>query len=304
MTRFFNINALLAFATVAREGSVSRAAEILNLTQPAVSQQLKRLAQETGTVLFRRTGSGLELTHDGAALVAKAEQVLEAMTEFRRSASQRSGQIGGTLRIGTIVDPDFIRLGPLLRNLRADFPDITTELSHAVSGEVLARLIRGQVDAGFFLSAPDDPAPQTPDDQLHMMRLAQFSYRVIAPPGWQARVETSDWAALASLPWIGTPPTSAHHGLLAGIFARHACRQNVVALVDQEASMLEMVRAGVGLSLCRDSIALYERQTSGLAVCEAVSVPACLGFLTKEKTMGRPTMLALFDTLKRTWTGS
>ncbi|MBO0344359.1 LysR family transcriptional regulator [Roseibium sp. CAU 1637] len=301
MAHLLNINALLAFATVAREGSVSRAAEILNLTQPAVSHQLKRLAQETGTTFFRRTSNGLELTDDGTALVAKADQVLEAMADFRRSARRRSGRIAGTLRIGTIVDPDFIRLGPLLKRLRSEFPDITTELGHAVSGDILNRLTRGQIDAGFFLCAPDATLPQQGDEPLHRIELAEFSYRVIAPPGWQSRVEHADWAALAALPWIGTPPTSAHHGLLAAISDKYHTRQNVVALVDQEASMLEMVRAGVGLSLCRESIALHERQTSGLAVAEAVSVPASLNFLTMERHLERPTVQALISALTRTW---
>ncbi|SNS41763.1 LysR family transcriptional regulator [Antarctobacter heliothermus] len=302
MTRYTNINVLLAFITVAREGSVSRAAEVLNLTQPAVSQQLKRLAQDTGTALFNRTSSGLELTDVGASLLSKAEDVLNAMDDFHHSARQCRGKISGTLRIGTIVDPDFIRLGPLLRRLRAAHPDIITDLSHAVSGDVLTRLTRGQIDAGFFLAAPDAVLLQSGDDAVHMIPLAEFTYRVIAPPGWQARVGYADWPTLAALPWIGTPSTSSHHGLLAEVFARHGCTQTVVAKVDQEASMLEMVRAGVGLSLCRDSIALHERQTTGLAVSDVAFVPARLGFLTLERHLDRPALRALLDALGQTWT--
>lgn len=302
MARYTNINALLAFITVAREGSVSRAADLLNLTQPAVSQQLKRLARDTGTVLFRRTSSGLELTDNGAALRHKAEHVLNAMDDFRHSARQCSGRISGTLRIGTIVDPDFIRLGPLLRRLRAGHPDITTELSHAVSGEVMARLIRGQIDAGYVLGAPDAAPSGSGDDPVHMIPLARFTYRVIAPPGWQARVGDADWPTLAALPWIGTPPTSSHHGLLAEVFTRHGCTQTIVAKVDQEASMLEMVRAGVGLSLCRESIALHERQTNGLAVSDVAFVPARLSFITLDRHVERPTVQALLAALGQTWT--
>lgn len=303
MERLSNINLLLAFATVAQEGSVSRAAERLNLTQPAVSHQLKRLAEETGTQLFRRTGTGLELTREGAALVPRAERVLEAMSEFTRGAQQQAGRIAGRLRIGTILDPDFIRLGPLLQALRADYPDVATELSHAVSGETLARLMRGQIDGGFFLNGPEIPKPRTEDDRLHVMWLADFTYRVIAPPGWQSRVESADWPALAEMPWIGTPPASAHHGLLGAIFARHGVRQRVVAEVDQEASMLEMVRAGVGLSLSRESIALHQRQTAGLSVAEAVSVPASLGFITLQRHLAQPTVEVVMDALRRTWFG-
>ncbi len=301
MKRFSNINGLLAFATVAREGSVSRAAELLNLTQPAVSHQLKRLAEETGTTLFRRTPRGLELTPNGAELLVKAEQVLEAMAEFRRSAHQRKGHVNGTLKIGTIVDPEFIRLGPLLRRLRADYPGIATELTHGISGDILARLMRGQIDAGFYLSNPDGPPFQQSGEQLHTVRLADFTYRVIAPPGWQTRIEAAGWQTLGELPWIGTPPASAHHGLLSDVFARHECRQNIVALVDQEASMLEMVRAGVGLSLCRESVALHQRQAFGIAVGNAVSVPACLGFATKARHLEQNTIKALLETLHETW---
>ena len=302
MDRFSNINTILAFVTVAREGSVSRAAEVLHLTQPAISHQLKRLSEETGIILFTRTPTGVQITQDGAAMLDKAEHVLDAMTEFRRSARQRIGRVSGKLRIGTIVDPEFIRLGRLLGRLRSDYPDIETELVHGVSGDVLNWLKRGRINAGFFLSAPDALAGLgAADPPVHALKLADFTYRVIAPVGWQARVEGADWPRLAALPWIGTPETSVHHRLLARVFAEQGCRQNVVALVDQEPSMLEMVRSGIGLSLCRDSIALHQKQSFGLAVCDAVSVPACLSFVTLAQNKDSPTVAALFGLLRHSW---
>jgi len=301
MDRFSNFNTLLAFITVAREGSVSRAAEALNLTQPAISHQIKRLSEETNITLFRRTPTGVVITPDGAALVPKAEQVLLAMSEFHRSAHKRRGQISGKLKIGTIVDPEFIRLGRLLVRLRLDYPEVETELLHGVSGEMMARLKRGQLDAVFYLSAPDDVEPEGTEDPVHSLRLAEFSYRVIGPAGWQDKLEQADWPALSRLPWIGTPPISVHYRLLAKIFAAHGCKQNVVALVDQEASMLEMVRSGLGLSLCRESIALHQRQTSGLAISPTLSVPACLSFVTLKRRKDTPTIAALFGLVQETW---
>lgn len=301
MDRFSNINTLLAFVTVAQTGSVSRAAEVLNLTQPAISHQIKRLAVDTGITLFHRTSTGLQLTPDGAAMVSKAEHVLEVMKEFHRSASLRLGRISGKLKIGTIVDPEFIRLGRLLNQLRENYPDIETELVHGVSGDILTRIKRGQIDAGYYLSTPDALDQPETEDPIHSIKLADFSYRVIAPDGWQSQVETADWPALAALPWIGTPEISVHHRLLSAIFAAHSCKQNVVAIVDQEASMLEMVRAGVGLSLCRESIALHQRQTVGLAVCNSVVVPACLSFATLERNKDTPLVSILFRLLQSAW---
>lgn len=301
MERYSNVNSILAFVTVAREGSVSQAAEMLNLTQPAVSHQIKRLSKETGITLFQRMSHGLELTPDGAAILPKAEQVLHALAEFRRSASQLCGQVAGRLKIGTIVDPEFIRLGHLLSHLGRTHPNISTELVHGVSGEVLEQLNRRQIDAGFFLAAPDELDSIPSDQPLHTRKLADFSYRVIAPSGWQTRIESAGWADLAALPWIGTPEASVHNRLLAKIFAKHGCVQNTVALVDQEASMLEMVRSGVGLSLCRESIALHQRQSFGLAICENLSVPACLAMLCLKERKDQPVVAALYRALELVW---
>lgn len=303
MDRFSNINSILAFVTVAREGSVSRAAEVLNLTQPAISHQLKRLGEETGITLFNRTPTGLQISHDGAAVLSKAEQVLDAMSDFQRSARQRSGRISGKLRIGTIVDPEFIRLGRILARLRIEHPDIETELTHGVSGDVMTWLKRGQIDAGFYLCGPDDLAPMELDgeDPVHVIKLADFTYRVIGPVGWQNKMENADWPALAELPWIGTPEKSVHYRLLSKVYTNPADRLGVVARVDQEASMLEMVRSGIGLSLCRESIALHQKQSFGLAVCNSVSVPACLCFVALDRRKDSPILLELFRLLQSSW---
>ncbi len=301
MERFSNPNSILAFVTVAREGSVSRAAEILNLTQPAVSHQIRRLSEDIGITLFTRTSRGLDLTADAKSLLPKAEQVLDAMTEFRRCASLQCGQVKGTLRLGTIIDPEFIRLGRLLSQLGAAHPNITTELVHGVSGEILEKIQRRQVDAGFYLAGPDQFDELPSEQALYTLKLADFAYRIIAPPGWEGRVAGAGWTDLADLPWIGTPEVSVHNRLLRRIFAAHECQQNIVALVDHEASMLEMVRSGVGLSLCRESIALHQRQSFGLAVCEELSVPASLGILTLQERQNDPVVAALFNQLSAVW---
>ena len=296
-----------AFATVAREGNVTRAAEQLHITQPAVTLQLKRLAADTGLTLFRRTSTGLELTQEGALLAAKAEQVLAALTDFGQTAGHLATRVRGKLRIGTIIDPEFTRLGAFLKALIESGPGIETTLRHGMSGDVPEGLRRNELDAGFFLGDPRDYDPVADlsghgaPPLFHARELAQLTYRVVAPPSLAGVVRGADWTKLASLPWIGTPPASVHNRLLARLFADLGVRQNVVAQVDQETSMVAMVRTGVGLSLCRESIALHEQQAHGLFIADTVKISTKLSFLCLEARLDDPAIAIAFDAIRRVW---
>ena len=307
MLQPIDLRTLKAFATVAREGNVTRAAERLHLTQPAVTLQLKRLAADTGLTLFRRTSTGLELTQEGALLAAKAEQVLAALTDFSQTAGHLAARVRGKLRIGTIIDPEFTRLGAFLKALIENGPGIETTLRHGMSGDVPEGLKRNELDAGFFLGDPKDYDPaaglsgEGAVKLFHGKELAQLTYRVVAPPSLAGFVREADWTQLASLPWIGTPAASVHNRLLANLFADLGVRQNVVAQVDQETSMVAMVRTGVGLSLCRESIALHEQQAHGLVIAERVKISTTLTFLCLEARRSDPIITAAFDAIRRAW---
>ena len=145
---------LRAFVAVAREGNVSRAAQRLHLSQPAVSLQLKTLAEATGLQLFTRTPQGMALTRDGAALLPLADRALAALADFGQAAAALHQTVRGTLRIGTILDPEFTRLGAFLKQLVETAPQVHTELGQGMSGDVLARIARGELDVGFFLDLP------------------------------------------------------------------------------------------------------------------------------------------------------
>jgi DNA-binding transcriptional LysR family regulator len=151
----YDLASLKAFCAVAREGNVSRAATRLHLTQPAVSLQIKALQERSKLQLFTRTPKGLALTRDGAALLPQAEKVLAALQDFGQSARNLHSTLRGTLRVGTILDPEFTRLGEFLKQLVESAPQIDTELRQAISGEVLTQLAQGDLDVGFYLADSD-----------------------------------------------------------------------------------------------------------------------------------------------------
>lgn len=291
---------LRAFVAVAREGNVSRAALRLHLSQPAVSLQLKTLAEATGLMLFTRTPQGMALTHDGAALLPLAERALATLADFGHAAAALHTTVRGLLRIGTILDPEFTRLGAFLKQLVESSPQVGTELRQGMSGDVLALIGRGDLDVGFFLDLPDDPVGAA----YTLRPLTRFTYRVLAPAGWGPQVRGKNWKALAALPWLATPAASAHHRLQRRVFGPGSLtglEPRRVALVDQEASMLDLVKSGVGLSLVRDSIAIREAQARGLVVADKVALECDLSFICLTRRAGEPVIASAWAALEAVW---
>jgi len=299
------------FAAVAREGNLTRAAEHLHLTQPALSLQLKNFQESLDLTLFSRTALGLAPNADGRALLPAAQRVLDALDDFQRAIGALRDTVQGELRIGTILDPEFLRLGATLQYLVEHYPKIRPTLRHGMSGSVGRQVRTGELDVGFFLGPQprDEDARGGPsrDGQprnthprgsqpsgLHAQPLASFSYYVVAPKSWNAQVAGRGWAEIAALPWIWTPPDSVHHRLLSDKFDALGIAPHAVAEVDQEASMLDLVRSGVGLSLARDAIALRESQSSGLQLVKGLSIQAELSFITQAARRDDPLVAAAF----------
>ncbi|GHE20321.1 LysR family transcriptional regulator [Halomonas urumqiensis] len=293
-----DLQTLRAFVAVAREGSVSRAAQRLHLTQPAVSLKLKLFQEGLGLTLFHRRPQGLALTDDGHALLPAAEKALAAMAAFEQNARALHSTLRGRLKIGTIVDPEFIRLGAFLHRLVERAPQLETELHHGMSGTVLEWVHRGELDVGFFLAPPGEGPGIT---EIAHRELTHFDYHVIAPAGWGSRLAGAGWAQLAALPWITTPENSAHHRLLHGALDPLGVTPNGVSQVDQEACMLDLVRAGVGLSLARDALAMAERQERGLVIAEGVRLPCALGFAWRRDRGEEPVIAEALEVLTGVW---
>ena len=296
-----DLTLLRAFVTVAREGNLTRAAVQLHLTQPAVSLQIKHLQETLGVTLFTRTSHGLSLTRDGQALLPHAERALAAASDVQRAAAALRHEVRGRLRIGTILDPAFLRLGGFLKQLVETWPHIETALRHGMSGWVLEQVRAGELDVGYYIGLPSDD--DTRDvATFHALTLTHFQYRVLAPAGWKDRVKGArDWRSLAALPWIWTPPASAHNRLLSRCFDEARVKPVKVAEVDQEPSMLDLVKSGVGLTLARDATAIAEAHAHALTIVEGVTVPTQLSFITLAARKDEPAIAAALKLIEQQW---
>ena len=135
-----DLHQLETFVVVAREGSITRASELLHLSQPAVSAHIKAIEDALDVVLFERTPRGMSLTSDGKRLLAKAEQTLGAHQELIAEATRIKGRLAGKLRIGAGSNSNHEAVGRLLTNLSETFPGVEVALEHGTSREILAGL--------------------------------------------------------------------------------------------------------------------------------------------------------------------
>ena len=150
---------LRAFCQAARLGSVSRAAEALFLSQPAVSLQLQALERDLGQPLFERIGRRLTLTREGSTLYELARPLIEGLDglegEFR---NRLKGLEGGELHVAAGSSTILYLLPPLVQAFRASHPEVQLVL-HNVTGKDGLALLRGDtVDlaVGSMLDVPTD----------------------------------------------------------------------------------------------------------------------------------------------------
>ncbi len=136
-----------SFIAVAREGNLTRAAETLHLTQPAVSIQLKNFQQELDLTLLVRTSTGLSLTTDGQEILPLAERVIASVSQLQERAAHMQTSIGGEISIGTTMNPEITRLGTFLSNLMTSCPRVRTKLHHGMTGLVKNQVLKGSLDA-------------------------------------------------------------------------------------------------------------------------------------------------------------
>ncbi|MEE9357828.1 LysR family transcriptional regulator [Candidatus Vondammii sp. HM_W22] len=123
-----NINELHAFVTVAEISSFSAAAEQLHLTQPAVSKRVSTLERDLNTQLFDRISRKINLTEAGKALLPRARKMLLEMEDIRRSISNLTGTISGTLTMGTSHHVGLRRLPPALKRYSQEYPEVKLDI--------------------------------------------------------------------------------------------------------------------------------------------------------------------------------
>jgi DNA-binding transcriptional LysR family regulator len=285
---------LRSFVTIAETGQLTRAAEKLHVSQPALSAQLKALEEELEFTLFERTPNGMVLTPAGKRLLAGAESVVAAAQNLANEARVMKGTLVAKARIGTLSDPEFIRIGEFVGDTARKHPLLEIELHQGVTGELLELVRDGALDASFYYGDLKFPSVAgTP--------LREIAYRVAAPAAWCDKIRQATWTDIARQTWIIPPPISTHHQLARALLSEHGVEPQRVVEADQEAVVGSLVVSGVGMALVREDIALAHEAAGEVCLWDGVRMPTTLWFVYLRDRERDPVLAALLEVLAGVW---
>ena len=286
---------LKSFAAVAELGHLTRAADRLHVSQPAVSAQIKALEDELGVALFERTSTGMVLTPAGQKLLPEAQKVVAAAQSLRSRARAIQGVVIGRARVGTVSDPDFVRVGDFLSHALEAHPLLEIELHHEVSGAAFEKVRDGTHDASFYYGNLAHPT-------VTALPLVDFAFRVVAPADWRNRVADASWDDIVAMPWIMTPPISSMTALADEVFSAHGVSPARRIEADNEAVIRSLVMSGLGVALMREDLALDAADAGEVALWEGARLETTLQFVHLAQRKDDPEIRALLDVLHHVWT--
>ncbi|MFP3846863.1 LysR family transcriptional regulator [Priestia filamentosa] len=143
------------FLTVAREGSITGAANFLHVTQPTLSRQLKDLEQELGKKLFIRSNHRIILTDEGMLLRKRAEEIVDMIDKLEGEFSSMEETISGDVYIGGGETEVMKQIAQIVRDLQLHYPNIRYHLYSGNEDDVTERLDKGLLDFGILIQPAD-----------------------------------------------------------------------------------------------------------------------------------------------------
>ena len=254
------LNQLRTFNLVATEHSFSKAAQILHLTQPAVTQQIKNLEMEMGEALFERLGRSLVLTPAGEALLTLAQPLLnladQALETVRQFTKER-----GRLTIGAGTTNTIYRLPNLLQLYHRDCPQVELRIRNGDSELITELVYENAVDLG-LITTVNNNFPSI----IRATPLFKDGIWLVAPPDYPASLNPTE---LAGESLILYRAGSGFRRYLEDQFCSCRFTPKVTMELESIEAIIRLVRCGLGLAFLPE-VAVKEEITNG--VLKAVKV--------------------------------
>ncbi|HEU5327705.1 MAG: LysR family transcriptional regulator [Thermomicrobiales bacterium] len=289
-----NFNRLRLFLAVAEQGSVTRAAEALHISQPAVTRALHELERDTGLPLVEHVGRGIALTEAGRLLASYARRLFDLVAEAERALDETRGLRQGRLAVGASTTIGIYLLPEVLGVYRAQYPGIELFLDIGNTTVIAERLQRRLLDIA-LVEGPVDAAE---------LGLAVTPYRdddlvLIVAPGHSLAGRRVTSADLAALQWILREPGSGTRAVVDRALAAVGITPQTSLELGSTEAIKRAVAAGLGVSIVSHLAVGQELALGRLAVVpvDDLNITRQLTILQRVNTRPQPVGLALLRLL-------
>jgi DNA-binding transcriptional LysR family regulator len=256
---------LQVFHAVARQLSFTKAAEVLFMTQPAVTFQIKQLEEHFNTRLFDRGHGRISLTPAGELVLAYAEKILGLSNEMDVRLSEMTGEIGGSLLVGASTTIAEFLLPRILGEFKSKYPNVQPRLIVANSETIETRVAEHTIDIGFIESPSHQPNLQTEvccEDELQVICSPKFPL---------ARMKEVSPQHLAEHPFVSREPGSGTREFTEVYLRKHGVdidHMMPVMEMGSPVALLEVVETGLGYAIASRTSVM-----KSLRLGDLVSIP-------------------------------
>lgn len=254
------------FLEIARRHNLSRAAEALHVTQPALTARLRLLEEELGTALFERSPRGMRLTDAGRAFLPYAERAVEALDTARTLVGEHARGTSGRLTIGTAPAVGAYVLPGLLARYVEGFGSVRLVVRTGHSEEIVDLVAGGELDVGLIreLHNPGVSVRSLYEDELML----------VAPPAHEfSRLGAIELDRLADATLILFDRTSSYYDLTNAIFRAVGVAPRSTIELDNIDAAKQMVRHGLGVAFLPHTAIAADVARGALRAIEVHGLP-------------------------------
>jgi DNA-binding transcriptional LysR family regulator len=255
-----------AFLEVARRQNLSRAAEVLFVSQPTLTARLQSLEASLGEQLFVRTRRGMRLTEAGEAFLPYAEHALRALADGRERLEELRRGVAGRLVLGAPPTVSTYTLPAMLARFSAAHPNVRLAVKTGTSEEVLEMVLHDQVQLGIMRSLVHQEIESVPLYTDALVLIAGPGHR-LAAPGTDRKARMAD---LAGEVLVLFGRSSSYLEFTTATFRQAGVLPNSVLELDNIEAAKKMVERGLGVSLVPVSTVTAELAAGTLTQIELV----------------------------------
>jgi DNA-binding transcriptional LysR family regulator len=264
--RHVTLRQLRTFTEVIRSGSFASAAQVLHLTPPAITVQMRELEQRAGLPLFERTGSGISATGAGREVANATQRIELALAECTDALNALRGLHGGHVAIGVVSTAKYFAPQALGAFARA-YPSVEMRLEVGNRATIIAALAENTLDLALTGRPPEDLA-------VDKQPIGAHPHVIVARPGHPlARRRHLAPSSLANETFLVREPGSGTRGLMERFFAESKVQPRIGMEMSSNETIKQAVMAGLGVAFLSAHTVAVELADERLIALDIVGLP-------------------------------